>query len=333
MITPERIFQTLTAYQASQALAAAIKLDLFTVISSGNETAAKISKACDASERGIRILCDYLCIMEFLVKEEGKYALGEEAKVFLDRKSPAYMGSISVFLNSETLTRSFENLDRIVKEGKTQLPGEGTVETENLVWVDFAKGMAPMMAPPAQEIAKLMRISRDASLKVLDIAAGHGIYGIAFAKEFPNSTVTALDWKSVLTVAKENAERAEVIERYKLLPGDAFTTELTEEYDVILLPNFLHHFDQETCKKFLRKMYSSLKTGGLALTIEFVPNEDRISPPAEAAFSLVMLASTVGGDAYTFSELDAMFKSAGFNKSESHKLESSPEHLIISHKS
>jgi len=62
-------------------------------------------------------------------------------------------------------------------------------------------------------------------------------------------------------------------------------------------------------------------------TVEFVPNDDRISPPMAASFSLMMLGSTEGGDAYTFKELDAMFRDAGFGESTAQEL--GPETLIL----
>ena len=62
----------------------------------------------------------------------------------------------------------------------------------------------------------------------------------------------------------------------------------------------------------LQKCFAALKPGGRAVTLEFIPNEDRITPPSNAAFALIMLASTPAGDAYTFSELESMFSEAGF---------------------
>jgi hypothetical protein len=68
------------------------------------------------------------------------------------------------------------------------------------------------------------------------------------------------------------------------------------------------------------------------VTLEFVPNEDRISPPETAGFSLMMLGSTPSGDAYTFSELERMFANAGFSRSEIHQLPPSIQQVVISHK-
>jgi hypothetical protein len=133
-------------------------------------------------------------------------------------------------------------------------------------------------------------------------------------------------------VAKENAQAAGVADRFSTVEGDAFTAEYGEGYDVILLTNFLHHFDPQTCEQLLRKVRAALAPGGVALTLEFVPNEDRVTPPVSAAFSLMMLAGTNGGDAYTYPELERMFANAGFSSSEAHPLPASPQQAIVSRK-
>src|SRR4029079_16714604 len=162
----------------------------------------------------------------------------------------------------------------------------------------------------AQMIPKLVDPAADRKLKVLDIAAGHGLFGIGFAQNNPQAEITALDWAAVLAVAKENAEKAGVADRYSTIPGSAFDAEFGSGYDVVLLTNFLHHFDPPTCETLLRKIRGAAAPGARVATLEFIPNEDRISPPIAASFSLMMLASTEHGDAYTFSELEQMFKNA-----------------------
>jgi hypothetical protein len=81
----------------------------------------------------------------------------------------------------------------------------------------------------------------------------------------------------------------------------------------------------------LRKVHAALKPDGRAITLEFVPNEDRVSPPVPAAFSLMMLAGTPAGDAYTFLELNRMFRNAGFSGSQSHSMPG-PQTVIVSRK-
>jgi len=330
--SPQIFFQNLNAHQRTEALKAAIELEVFTAIAEGNTTAEAIAKRCDASERGTRILCDYLTIMEMLTKENGKYGLTLDSSVFLDKRSPSYVGGATEFLLSSTLVEGFRNLTEAVRKGGTSIGNEGTVSPENPVWVKFARGMAGLMSMPAQLLAKLADPQADKKLRILDIAAGHGLFGIAFATHNKQAEVTALDWKAVLEVAKENAKTAGIEDRYKTIEGSAFDVDFGTGYDVILLTNFLHHFDPPTCEQLLKKVHNSLADGGRAVTLEFVPNEDRITPPDSAGFSLIMLSGTPSGDAYTFSEFEKMFTNAGFSSSTLHPLPPTFQQVVISTK-
>lgn len=331
-VSPALFFDTVNAYQQTAAIKAAVDLDLFTMIAEGRESAQEIAEKCEASQRGIRILSDYLTILGFLTKQADRYSLTPDSAMFLDRRSPAFIGGSIEFLLSPMLTEGFRDLAAAVRKGGTVISEEGTVSVENPIWVQFARAMAPLQALPAQLLANLLNSDPNKKLKVLDIAASHGMFGITLAQQNPNAEITALDWSNVLEVAQENAERAGVIDRYNLLAGSAFDVGYGNDYDLVLIPNFLHHFDPPTCEKFLKKVHEALAGEGRAVTLEFVPNEDRVSPPESAKFSLVMLGSTPHGDAYTFSELEQMFANAGFSRSELHELPPALNRVVISHK-
>ena len=327
--SPEVIFETLQAYQRSAALRAAIELDLFRFIGKGPQDAASLAKSCSASERGIRILCDFLTTIGLLLKEDGRYRHSPASAVFLDPNSPACIASISRFIGTPAMQQPYAHLADIVRKGGTILPGEGTVEPDNPIWVDFAHSMAPMVGPATAPLASLVLEGTSGPLRVLDIAAGHGLFGIAVAKQAPQAHITAVDWAAVLEVAKANAQKARVADRYETRPGSAFTADFGGPYDIVLLTNFLHHFDPPTCTQLLKKVRGSCKPGARVAALEFVPNPDRISPPIAAAFSLTMLAGTPAGDAYTFSELETMYTDAGFTHITQHPIPMSPETAVI----
>jgi len=330
--SPQLFFQTINAHQRTEALKAAIELEVFTAIGEGNATAAEIAKRCQASEKGMRVLCDYLTTMEMLTKQGDHYALTLDSSVFLDKRSPAYLGSATEFLCSPMLIEGFKHMTDAVRKGGTAIEGEGTIGPEHPIWVKFARGMAGLMSMPAQLMAKLVDPNADRKLKILDIAAGHGLFGIGFATQNKQAEVTALDWKAVLEVAKENAQKAGVAERYGTIEGSAFDVEFGSGYDLVLLTNFLHHFDPPTCETLLRKVHAALADGGRAVTLEFVPNDDRVTPPEVAQFSMVMLVGTPSGDAYTFRELEQMFANAGFSRSTLHELPPTFQQVVISEK-
>lgn len=330
--SPILFFDTINAHQRTAALKAAIDLDIFTAVGEGHASAPDIARRCEASERGARILCDYLTVLGFLTKEGERYALTSDSAVFLDRRSPAYVGGATEFLLSPLLTDGYKDLAAAVRRGGTVISDSGTVAPEHPVWINFARGMGALARMPAQLMAQLVAGESRQPMKVLDIAAGHGFYGIAFAEANPAAEIVAQDWPQVLEVAQENARRAGVGDRLTTLPGSAFEVEFGEGYDLILLTNFLHHFDPDTCEVLLRKVHAALAEGGRAVTLEFVPNQDRVSPPHAAMFSLVMLNTTPRGDAYTYGELEGMFRRAGFSRSEDHPLPPTPQHVVISHK-
>jgi SAM-dependent methyltransferase len=330
-LNPGLVFDMVNAHQRSAALKAAIELDIFRAVGDGPGDVASIARHCSASERGTRILCDFLVINGVLAKQDGHYKHTPSSAAFLDPRSPACMASVAQFLSDPQMNLSYAHLADVVRSGRTVLPGAGSVEPENPVWVLFAEKMAPMMGPMAAPLGAVVLEGRNGPMRVLDIAAGHGLFGIEIAKQNPQAHVTGLDWAPVLRVALENARKAGVQDRYDMLPGSAFEVDFGGPYDAVLLTNFLHHFDQPTCVDLLKKVRGALKPGGRAATLEFVPNEDRVSPPMPAAFSLIMLATTEAGDAYTLKELTAMYDEAGFKDVSGIPIPMSPHTVVLGH--
>lgn len=328
--SPILFLETAFAIQRTFSIRAAVDLEVFTAIKEGQNTSSALANRCGTAERGMRMLADYLAMLGFLTKSENTYALTRDSEMFLVKTSPAYLGGTLEFLLSPTLFKGFCDLTEAVRKGGTTLPDRGTIAEEHPEWVTFARAMMPMMVGPAKWIAEHLASTGGAINKVLDVAAGHGLYGIEIGKRFPDAEVTTVDWSNVLTVARENAEAAALGNRFKTIAGSAFDVDLGEGYDLVLLTNFLHHFGIPECEDFLRKVRAAMAPGGRVITLEFVPNDDRISP-ASADFALIMLVTTPAGDAYTFNEWDAMFQNAGFGRSELLAVPNSKEHLIITH--
>jgi hypothetical protein len=250
MPSPALFFDTVNAYQKSAALKAAIDLDLFTALGGTPATVAELAARCGASERGLRILADYLTIQGFLQKNGPHYTLTQDSAFFLDRNSPAYCGGAVDFLHDPALMRTFDDLAGAVRQGGTHLTELGTIAPEHPVWEKFARAMAPLMMPSARAVADLVTLPSDRESRVLDISASHGAFGIALAQPNPAVHLVALDWKNVLSVAEENARAAGLGARFSTIAGDAFTADLGSDYDVVLVPNFLHHFNTADCTRF-----------------------------------------------------------------------------------
>ena len=313
-------------YQNAAALKAALELDVFTAIGSGTLDVAALAEKLDASPRGIAALCDSLVVMGFLAKSSGAYALAPDAAVFLDRNSPACIASIHEFLASpEMVAMMFQDPAGAVRRGGA--PGLANIAPDNPIWIRFARSMGPFMEFDAKLVAE--HASDPPPRRVLDIAASHGLFGLAFGRRFPDCHITGLDWGAVVAVARENADAAGMGDRYDTIVGSAFDADWGKGYDVVLVPNFLHHFDRAGCMKILHLTRAALEPKGRVAIVEWVPDEDRVSPPMPALFTMTMLLSTPSGTTYTGPELSAMLIEAKFERPEIIPLLPTPLTLVL----
>lgn len=326
---PVLIWDCVNAYQRTAALEAAVNLKVFGALGQQGATAAEIAARCQASERGIRILCDYLAVVGLIGKDGERYHHSPTSAVFLDPNSPASWARALRFLNTPRMLDGFRKLTTVVQTGTTALDhaiaGEEVGE-----WVEFARSMAPLSVPSAQFMAEAG--TRDGSpRRILDVASSHGNFGLAFARRLPDVEIFALDFPSVLEVTRENATAAGAAGRYHFIPGSAFTVDLGSGYDIILVTNLLHHFSKADCIRLLKRFREAAAPGGKVFILEFVPNEDRVSPPPAAMFSMIMLGNTVEGDAYTMREYREMLDAAGYGAHEMLDVPHAPQRLIIAH--
>jgi len=324
---PQKIFETLGAFRRTAAIKTAIELDVFTAIGEGPASALQIARRCSVSERGIRKLCNYLTMLGFLERRDDAYLQSRDAAAFLDRRSPAYLGASA----SEAITgEGFSKLTEAVRRGGTALAGGGTLAPEHPVWVEFARAMAIPGMFLARMLADGLQEPVDRPRKILDIAAGHGLYGIEFAKRNPRAEIFAVDWQQVLHIALGNAVKAGVSERFHLIPGDALSVEFGGGYDLALITNFLP--DLGAIEGLLKRIHSALGEDGRVALFELVLDEDQASPPAAVELDLTLLATTPSGETRTASQLSEVLRHAGFDRVEIREVPPAPNRLAIAYR-
>jgi hypothetical protein len=138
-LAPGRIHQALTSYQLAMAMKGAIELDLFTHIAAGATTPAALAPLCGGTEKGLRVLCDFLTVHGFLSKRDGQYASAPDIAPLLDRRSPLYMGSVAGFFTHPVMMAKYADVAALVRRGgateHTQAPNEP-------MWVELAPRMS-----------------------------------------------------------------------------------------------------------------------------------------------------------------------------------------------
>ena len=221
-VNPGRIHQALTSYQLAMALKGAIELEIFTHIAAGATTSDTIAPLCGGTEKGVRVLCDYLTVHGFLTKAEGAYGLASDTAALLDKKSPSYMGSVAEYFTHPAMVNKYRDVAALVRNGGAT---DHTLAPNDNVWVEFARYMAPMFALPASITATHVT-KPGVPARVLDIAAGHGLFGIHVALHNSAAEIIFQDWENVLEVACENAAKLGITGRFGSIPGSAFEVAL-----------------------------------------------------------------------------------------------------------
>lgn len=323
--SPLNFLEAAGGFHKSAVIRAAVELDVCTGIAAGLDTAGLLAAARHCSEKGMRVLLDALTILDLLKKSDGRYELSSEAAQYLDRASADYAGEALRFLMSGFMDLAFSRFTDAVRLGGSAVGPAGSMEPDHPVWVEYARGMMPL----ARTTAELVGERAAGSKRILDIAAGHGLYGIETLKRSPEGVALAVDWSGVLEVARENAVKAGVASRWMALEGSAFEVDWGDGFDCVILANFLHHFSRSVAVEFLKRVRGAMVDGGKLVVVALAPGETRVRPSAPGWFAVMVLATTAEGEAYTLGEYDSMLEEAGFGAAERYTAAASARTVMV----
>jgi ubiquinone/menaquinone biosynthesis C-methylase UbiE len=308
--SPEKIMETTFAYAATRVLVAGVDLEVFTHIANGNHTAADIAKAADASQRGIEILLNSPASLNFITKSDGTYDLNAISEKFLVKGTPAYYGDFVKHIDS--LWEPWGDLTNVVRTGRPfqKVDKEQGVE----FFQKLVSQLFPMSYPCAKAAAEILGVGSSwKALNVLDVAAGSGAWGIAFAQSDPNTRVTAQDYPGVLEVTKTFADKFKLNRRFTYLPGDLREVDFGQDrYDLVILGHICHTEGAEKTRLLLSRANRALKHGGKLLIADMIPDDKRTTAVFPLLFAVNMLVNTTDGNTFTMAEYREWLADAGF---------------------
>lgn len=305
-LNPGKIFETCFAFAPSRILLAGVELEVFTNIYNGHTTSKEIANASSANQRGMEILLNSLTALNFLTKSNGTYSLAPISEKFLVRGIPTYYGDFVP--NIDMLWEPWRNLTDVVKTGKPFAPIERQEGEE--FFQKLVSQLFPMSYPAAKVAAWKLDMK---NANILDVAAGSGAWGIAFAENDINTRITALDWSGVLKVTKKFVSKFGLDDRFSYISGDLREVDFGNDYDLIILGHICHSEGAENTVKLISKCYNSLKNGGKLLIADMIPDDERCSSVFPLLFAVNMLISTTDGNTFTMKEYNEWLESAGFH--------------------
>jgi SAM-dependent methyltransferase len=310
---PDRILEIFAGYWNTEALKAAIELDLFTFLAKRSLTLAELGEKSGAKRELLGRLCDYLGQLGLIRKKLGRYSAARDAARFLNRESPYSLCALAGFFTSPILTRGFSELTNRIKTGRTALAGDRLLEPDSPAWSDFARGAWPLRMREAKMIVRALEKQRLVGECILELGCGGAPLAITLLKRHPGLSAVAQDWPHVLAVAREHGAEAGLADRIDFLPGDARTIDFAGPYDMVLMMCFLDYFDAATRLALLHKVHAVLRPGGIAAVYAPLLPEEGESWPA-IAYNFLLLAASPAGEASTFAQIKALLKRAGFGR-------------------
>jgi ubiquinone/menaquinone biosynthesis C-methylase UbiE len=312
MNTPENLMKFAWGFAPALIIGAAVRHGVFDTLDAGPKTVAETSAATGASQRGLASIMNALVGLEFLTRDgAGRYSLAPEAATFLVSSKPGYLGGFMDFVRTG-LIPSWLELPEIVRTGspprKVNQEGDGGAFFADLVTDLFAMNYgAACVAADALGIA-----GKTNPIRVLDLAAGSGVWGIALAQRSPQVTVTAVDWPKVLDVTRGMVGRYGLAARFQFLAGDLSEVSFGSGYDVATLGHILHSEGVADSRELLRKTFEALNPGGTIVIGEFLVDADRRGPLQGLIFGVNMLVNTDAGNTFSFEEIREWLEMAGF---------------------
>ncbi|MGH8454704.1 MAG: methyltransferase family protein, partial [Nevskiales bacterium] len=241
-LDPGHIMQTATAFWPSKVLLTAVELDLFTTLGDGKMSAPQLGQTLGLHPRGTYDFFDALVALKFLDRDgdgpEGQYKNTPQTAVFLNKKSPAYIGGLAEMLNAR-LFGFWNNLGTALKTGQPQneVKGGGKSVFEELYsdpagLSQFLDAMTGFQAANFSLLAEKFDFSKYKT--VSDIGGALALLSRIVGARHQHLMFNSVDLPPVVPLAQKQIKAAGMEHRIKATAGDFFKEELPKA-DVVTM--------------------------------------------------------------------------------------------------
>jgi hypothetical protein len=308
-LDPSAILQTAFGFWSSKVLLTAVEFDVFTKLGDRRISGAELGAEVGLHERGISDFFDALVAMKFLERAgdgpSAKYFNTPAGALYLDNKSPRYVGGILTMLNAR-LFKFWHDLPEALRTGR---PQNEVKHGQKGVFEELYEEL-PRLEQFMGAMTGISRINFEAfaakfdfsNVKTLcDVGGATGLLCIEAAKKHLHLRCTSFDLPPVEPIAQKHIAAAGLSDRISTAHGDFFKDPLPKA-DIITMGMILHDWNLEKKMHLIRSAYEALPSGGALIAIEALIDDARRENIFGLLMSLNMLIEF--GDAFDYSGAD-----------------------------
>ena len=249
-VAPDHIMQIGMGFWASKALLSAVDLGVFTYLAGASKTGRELERALDLNPRGTYDFLDALVALGLLGRDgdgvTGRYRNTAETAVFLDRKSPQYIGGILEMAKCDS-TRFWADLTPALKTGKPQneikhsgLPMFDELYANPKRLEQFMDAMAGISRANFDALAEKFDFSPYSTLA--DIGGASGQLSCSVASQHTHLSCRSCDLPVVKPIAEHNIRKHGMSERVQADVIDFLHDEFPRA-DIITMGMILHDWN------------------------------------------------------------------------------------------
>ena len=302
---------------AFQVISTAVHLKLFNTLHTRPSTVMELTQTLNCQERGLQKLLSALEGLGYVKERNGRYYNTTMTEKWFVEDTTfdlyAAVTSWGVFLRE-----LWPHAPEVVQNGERPYEFYKFVNSDPALSHAFQQmmvGNANIMAP---DIVKKVSLPQTGG-RLLDVGGGHGMFTIHFCQANPQLQATIVDSAVALETAKQHISTHQLKNRIEPIAADIWDMDWGQDYDLILLFNFIHHYDTDTNMELLLKAKAALKPGGQVAILDQL--EGNISGSAtNAMVQLIGFMYYLFADGRTFSrdEVSSMLSKNGFSDIQFH---------------
>ncbi|MFV1977026.1 MAG: methyltransferase [Candidatus Scalindua sp.] len=293
----------------AEAMFTANRMRIFDCLDSGLRSAEDIAGKLDVDAGFLERLLNVLVSLGLLSKEDDSFKNSETADNFFVKGKETYMGNLVAHFDS--MKGKWSRLEECIKKGESLISDIPEDQRAGKL-KDFMLAMRDNSTLSIPPILNILDLSECENL--LDLACGPGSYSVAFAGRYETLKITLFDIPEVIEIAKQSFDDG-LRKRIGFIGGDITRDELGDSlYDAAFVSNLIHMYDPGVIRKIFKKVARALRRDGRIIIHDFILNKEKILPLYGVLFNLNMMLGTVGGDSYSFDEIEGWLIESGFNK-------------------